>query len=490
MRLACVVFLGFAASYAVPVVAQQSKDQSYRAQLLRACERLENEAVKGPYGWGWTGESERAGEDVETGDEESEEEDTERGRRRGKGRKPARSAKPAPRNAAPDINLRVTAAAGLVLHLGGRELDNPAFTRGAVQAARAVAAVQLSTGQVPPTARLVPKPGGHPDNTAMVPDRGATCAATGLLTTVLEATKEKPDPRLTSAATRAATWLARQQTGDGAWQSAYPPGVGTKARRLVRLDGPGYRDATFAMILASRTLPRKEYTLAADRSVKRLIALRIDEYESPGFGLWAPAYTLGGEPLRDTEELPYVIDVMASRYAIETLLGARLVMGAQVGQELAAAAKAAAALPKTDGQWRRWYDLFLREAPKAEPERGGSEVFERDADDDAASAVLDDFGFPDVLKATNASLAMGPDKFGRQLTTDFSRSERLAQVVCGLADDALTLRLPTDAKEQDTYLGASPDTWEMSPNLPKSVARAWAVLLRAKVEQRVEAPAD
>lgn len=465
-------------------MAQESKDESYLAQLLRACERLEREAVKGPYGWGWTGEPARADTADDTSDEDAEDEETARGRGRGKGRKPARSAKPPPRNAAPDINLRLTAAAGLVLHLGGRELDNPAFTKGAVQAARAIAAVQLSTGQVPPTARLVPKPGGHPDNSAIVPDRAATCAAIGLLTTVLEATQEKPDPRLTSAATRAATWLARQQTGDGAWQSAYPPGAGTKARRLVRLDGPAYRDATFAMILASRALPRKEYTLAADRSVKRLIALRIDEYESPGIGLWAPAYTLGGEPVRDNEELPYVIDVLASRYAIETLLGARLVMGAQVGKELAVAAKAAAALPKTDGQWQRWYDLFLREAPKPEPARGGSEVFERDADDDAASAVLDDFGFPDVLKATNASLAMGPDKFGRQLTADFSRSERLAQVVCGLADDALTLRLPNKPEARDAYLDASPDTWEMSPDLPRSVARAWALLLRAKVEKR------
>jgi hypothetical protein len=494
--LAITILLLSGPAWAAAAAAHAQADgESYRAMLVQACERLEREAVKGPYGWGWTGETAEASDEPDENDDADSEQDDPAGRDRGRGksRKQARNAKapPPPRaGATREINLRVTAAAGLVLHLAGKELNNPAFAKGAAQAARAIAAVQLPTGQVPPTARLVPKPAGHPDNSEIVPDRTATCAAIALLTSVLDATKDKPDPRVASAATRAATWLARQQTGDGGWQSAYPAGAGPKARRLIRLDGPAYRDATFALILASRTLPRKEYALAADRSVKQLLALRITAEDSPGAGLWAPAYSLGGVPVEDVEEMPYVIDVKASRYAIETLLAARLVTGKEVGKELAAAAKAAAGLPKTDGLWQRWYDLYLREPGKPEPARGGSDVFEREADDDEASAVVDDFGFPGVLKAANSSLAIGPDKFGRQLTADFSRSERLAQAVCGLADDALTFRLPTEPKDREAFLDAPADGWAMSPELPKPIARAWALLLRAKVEQRAAAGAE
>lgn len=483
--LSCLVGLHATGAAAAAAPARHAPDeQSFRAQLLDACEDLEREAVKGAYGWGWTGEAARAeGEPEDLEEAEDEPAGWGRGRRRSR-----KTARPAKARAAPAINLRMTAAAGLVLHLAGQALDSPARGQAAVQAARAIAAVQLPTGQLPPTARLVPKPAGHPDHTEIVPDRAATCAAIGLLTTVVEATQAKPDPRLAGAATRAATWLARRQTGSGGWQSAYPPGAGPKARRLIRLDGPGYRDATFALVLASRGLGRKEYGLAADRCVEQLLDLRIREEDSPGRNLWAPVYTLGGEPVEDLEELPYVIDVMASRYAVETLLAARLVAGKGVGTELAAAAKAAGELPRTDGQWQRWYDLFLREAPKPEPQRGGSGVFEREAEDDDASAVVGDFGFSEVLKAADTSLAIGADKFGHQLTADFSRSERLAQAVCGLADNALTLRLPTDAEEQATFLDAPPDAARMSPDLPKSVGRVWALLLRAKVERKAQAP--
>src|SRR6476646_3370022 len=69
-----------------------------RRQLIKACEQIRRVAVKGPYGWGWPG-------NFETNDVE------ESTAPPGKRTKQMREAPP------PDINIRVTAAVGVMMQI-------------------------------------------------------------------------------------------------------------------------------------------------------------------------------------------------------------------------------------------------------------------------------------------------------------------------------------------------------------------------------------
>jgi hypothetical protein len=426
-RLRAIFFIACLAT--IPV---QADEVLLGKQLDDACDDLRRAAIKSSYGWGWASDLAIA---------------------------------PDQKAAAPDMNLRVSAATGLLLHLAGKELNNVPHTNAAIEAARAMAAVQLSTGQIPSTARLVPKPGGQFENIGIVPDRGATAAALSMMLIVIEANRQQPDERLTSSATRAATWLARQQTAGGGWQSSYPPGPGPKAQRLLRLDDPGYRDATLALLLASKVLGRKEYATAADRSIEQLLRLRIKDDASPGKRLWQNAYTLGGDPVKDIEELPFGIDLTASRYSMETLLGARLVVPHQkIEDALSLAAISAGALPKTEGNWQRRYPLFVRE--RVEPA-------EADEADESAEDPFDSPSFVRVL--ASASSPTGPD------VGNFPVTERLAQTICHLSAEALYVAASAvKASATQAVLKQNENPLE----LPESLIRGWELLLKVNQEQR------
>jgi hypothetical protein len=434
-----IVALILGVSVAPPICAQQKETVSAKdlaAQLDDACDGLRLTAIQGPYGWGWAAPSvEERGADAKNA---------------GKSTMKTKR-QPAPRKRgepAPNIDLRTTAAAGLVLHLASRHVSREANAEAAMQAARAIVAVQLPTGQVPPSARLVPKPAGHPENVGIVPDRGPTCAALGFLLAMIDANKEKPDPRLVTAATRAATWLARQQTSAGGWQSAWPPGPGVTSRRIIRLDDAGYRDATYALLLASRVLNRQEYAMAADRSVDQLLKLRIRTEGSSGVGLWSVAHTLGGDPVDDVRELPRDIDLLATQHALETLLAAQLITNKpNLPTEIAASVKAVVALPAANGGWVRRYDLFLRRklpttAPSEETKDTSGGQDEQDKQDEADGPVkpalpdpFDQAAYALVLQSVNAALAKRPD--GKNVP----EQERLAWTLSGLSTDPLTLRV-------------------------------------------------
>ena len=421
--------------------ADEPKDGSPQRPLRRrlddACDVLRRSAVKGSYGWGWPSEIE-----------------------------PLPVQNVSSRNRVqPDIDLRVTAAAGLVLELAGRELSSEGNRAAAVEASRAIASVLLQTGQVPWTARLVPKPSGHQEVAGIVSSREPTSAALALMLTVINGTTDEPDPRITSAATRAATWLARQQTSGGGWQTAYPSSSGPKARRLIRLDGPEYRDATYALLLASSVLEKREYAMAADRCVEQLLRLRIRDESSPGFGLWGPAYTLGGDPVRDLEEIPYGIDVLASRYATETLFASKLVAGRKdLDEPLAAASKAMLALPKSNGSWEPRYPIFPRKDAPAPPSDEAKDDTSNDTNEDEKpkTPAFDDAGLMNLLTVVNQRNA--PENFGP--------TERLAATVCHLSDDLL-LEQPGATKRTHA-------------DLPDAVTNAWGLLLKIKSAPKTE----
>jgi hypothetical protein len=341
-----------------------------------------------------------------------------------------------------------------------------------VQASRAIASVLLPTGQVPATARLAPSPSGHPERAGIVPSREATSAALALMLTVIETTKDEPDERVHSAATRAATWLARQQTSGGGWQTAYPPGLGLKARRLIRLDDPEYRDATYALLLASRVLEKREYAMAADRCVEQLLRLRIREETSPGQGLWGPAYTLGGDPVRDIDEFPYGIDLLASRYAVDTLFATRLLVGRKnLDEPLAVASKAIFGLPRTNDRWEPRYPLFPRKAEPAAPseETNGTSNDTDDEKEKAKPPAFDDATLSSLLSAVNRSQSIGAEKFASEVWNDADPTQRLAVTVCHLSEDLLTMQRP--------------QTKRTHGDVPGAVSKAWDLLLKHKADR-------
>jgi hypothetical protein len=322
------------------------------------------------------------------------------------------------------MDIRTTAAAGLVLQLASRAMGSEPERYASLQAARALAAVQLQSGQMPPTARLLPRPGSRVESVGIVPDRGPTCAALAMMLLVIDANRDKPDTFVVAAATRAATWLARQTTGAGGWQAAYPPNADLKARRIIRLEAPGYRDSTFALLLASNLLARREYSLTVDRCVDQLLRLRIRADGATGVGLWAPAATLGGDILTDVPELLPGVDLLATRYAMETLLADRVVADrTNLDKELLAAMAAIAQLPKTAGHFPRRYELF---PSSAATQPTGAETRPWSSD------VFDEQQLLQILRDVRLTQTAGPKTWTEPKANGLVLTDRLAMTLCGL----------------------------------------------------------
>jgi hypothetical protein len=407
-------------------VRARADEAASRRELLKACDELRHEAVTSAYGWAWAADSTAAAA----------------------GADPAASPTASPKKSrargapAPEIDTRATASAGLVLHLLGQSLHSEPERHAAREAARGLAAVQLQTGQMPAGARLLPRPGGYAESVGIVPDRAPTCAALALMLLVIEADKDKADNRVVAGATRAATWLARQPTSAGGWQSAYPPGAGLKARRLIRLDDRSYRDSTFAMLLASSVLERREYALTADRCVDELLRVRIHADGATGQWLWPPAAKLGGEVADDIPELPPGVDLVATRYAMETLLAARIVTNHDgLDKELASAVTSITALPKPGGRWLRRYDVFASSAPAEAPTTkpsdtsdDGNKSNETKAKTRPSPNVLQGEDFAQTLRAVHLTQTAGPKTWTEPKPGEPRLAERLAVTACGLTD--------------------------------------------------------
>lgn len=399
-----------------------------RRELLKACDELRHAAITSAYGWGWLADTDNASDTAASGARPT---------------TPAKKPRTRDRNATPDIDIGATASAGLVLQLVGQALNSEPERHAAREAARGLASVQLQTGQMPATARLLPRPGGFAESVGIVPDRGPTCAALAAMLLVIDANKDKPDARIVAGATRAATWLARQPTSAGGWQSAYPPDAGLKAHRLIRLDDRGYRDSTFALLLASQVLARREYELTADRCVDELLRLRIRADGATGQSLWPAAAKLGGEAIDDIPELPPGADLLATRFAMETLLAARLVTDhGALDKELFASLTSVAALPKPGGRWRRRYDLYPRSAAAVEvpstqqsdTSADGGTPKQTTAKTRPSPDVLQGDEFEQSLRAVRVTQTEGPRRWTEPKPGEPRLVDRLASTACRLTD--------------------------------------------------------
>jgi hypothetical protein len=439
----------FLMSAALPAAA----DDGHRRQLAAECDAFLRDALKTPYGWGWTVN----------------------------GARPANARPGAPRAAA--IDLRATAAAGLVLHLAGVELQEARYAQAAVQAARAVAAVQANSGQVPGTGIIRANAGGR-DEPAAVPARAATCAGIGLMLALAgdggdtEGRDAANAALFRRAALKAANWLGTQQTRPGGWPVAYPPDAAPgDALRVVRLDTPAYRDATIALWLSAHVLDDDRLRTRAERAVGELVTLRIADAGGAGHDLWSTAYNLDETLHTKVDALSPAIDAQASRMAMQALLAACLLGGDEAtAPVLREAAEALARLPKENGRWRRRYDWNLRlpSDPPAAPEPDEEEVGPPSAVFDLDSSPPGEWepavGVDEIIRAARRLDKLGPEGYAKQLGAQMPVTRRLALVLCGLDDEALTAEAPPRWVE-------GPKVDEFDERLRRAAVLVWRVRL-------------
>jgi hypothetical protein len=473
--VAVIVFLTLGlAGAAGGAPAADSTDGDDRARLAAGCDDLLGSAVKTPYGWGWKS-SEVVVRPVDP---------------RATPPRPAAPRRGSATAQAATIDVRSTAAAGLVLHLAGRQLGEARYTHAALQAARAIAAVQMNTGQVPATGVVRANAGGR-DEPAAVPSRAATCAGLGLLLTLVhdhrgddadadgeQGTLAREGGPIHRAAVKAAKWLAGQQTRSGGWLVGYPPDAAPgDATRLVRLDTPEYRDATIALWLAADVLGDDRLARKAEQAVEDLVVLRIADERGAGNNLWSSAYGGDGALMRKFPELAPAIDTLASRNAMQALLAACLLGDAEAtAPVLKEAAAALAKLPRVNGAWRRIYDLNVSLSAPAPPPPGGDAPAPA-ADEPPTSPLFPSaspgpgeselaIGVAEMVRAASRLEAVGHEGLLKELDAGLPFRHRLALVACGLADEAI-------AAEAATPGGGAANAGDLPARLRELALLAW-----------------
>jgi hypothetical protein len=467
---ACVVLLSITAPLAAGV---------YSAQLAHECDLLMQAAVKRPYGWGWDNTPAVA---------------------------------PAGRSTAPrhvTMEPLGTPAAGFLLLSAAKLLNDPKFEQAAMMTAKGVASAQAANGQIPAHAIFRSTEAGGRDDATPVPDRAATRAGLVLLLGVINNDHAKAEP-LNRATQRAVLWLTKQASDDGGWPTAIEnesPIAPHDTLRIIRLDSADYRDSTYAMLLASSILGDRPLTIATNKSVQKLLALRLEgkldeptddpaDVTKQAAHLWSTAYRMDGSIDKKLKDFPMSADVLASKYAMQTLLGAYLMTGEkQTGVALDAAAQALNEMRRGEHTWKRVYRLAPTTAPASAPttEQTG-DTFHPPPTNVLGPWITGTFGVEPTLDAVNQLKVLGHVRYEQMLAEQFTTQEHLAAAVCGLTDDPLTLQLPVTRAEVNEYLKAHDDqfTAALAGPVPDELAprlkRLWILLIRAKLENMLEGP--
>jgi hypothetical protein len=423
-----------------------ARDAALRRRPAADCDVLLRRVKKTPYGWVWNWS------DADPADG-----------RGGRAPRPSRVV---------TFDAASTAAGGLALHLAGARAGDESYRQAAAQAGRALAAVQSGNGQLPATGVIGAHAGGR-DEPRAVPSRAATVAGLGLLLTLVhDAPADDPNAaRFRAAASKAAHWLASQQTRDGGWLASLPPDAAPgQGERIVRLDLPDYRDATIALWLAGRVLDDERLARKAGQAVEDLVSLRIEDDRGPGRHLWASAYSGDGVVRENDRAFPVAVDTVATRNAMQALLAACLLGDAEATTPpLRDAVDALAKLPKDDGAWLRYYLLKPAPEPAAPPPREDGEpappLFE-EAKPDRGQAELA-AGLDEVVRAAKQLAEQGPPRMKQSLESHLPIEQRLALVLCGITDEAIAFDLPA--------AGPNPAAREFDARLRRIAELAWRV---------------
>jgi hypothetical protein len=466
------LFLGFL--LVLPRGALADAAPRYTAQLRAECDQLISCAIRRPYGWAW---------DLEA--------------------KSELAAHPSPRPVT--MQLLGTPSAGLALLFAGKLLTEPRYTEAAEEAARGVAAAQMPIGRVRANPIFGPIAGGR-EETAVIADRSATRCGLGLLLAFADqaqsdaAASGSHAEAIHRAAARAARWLAKQQAPNGLWPSAFPPDAKPRdAIRLVRLDDNDYRDATFALLLSFDLLHDATLGHFADQPLSALLKLRLVS-DVHGPGLWSTACTVNGTDI--PPGFPDGPDLLASRYAIQTLLGGFLfTQDTTLIPALDQAATTLDQVKHADGTFDRFLDpsaaaeitrsvgdpTFFTPRPTTYPATAPSTHSVL-----ASTVTSGTFDIPQVLDESAHLKSLGRDRYVASLAATSSLHDQTEASLCGLTDDPFALDFPQKLAEIPAYLTAHADLWKVTDgpvpdDLAGRVRRIWVLLLEAKLERLTQA---
>ncbi|MBV8779788.1 MAG: hypothetical protein JO353_00190 [Phycisphaerae bacterium] len=445
---------------------------SYSDQLAAECDALIRDAIRRPYGWGWTRDA--AAEPLEH---------------------------PAPRVVSMDPLC--TPAAGLVILWAGEQLHDPSYRVAAEQVARGISITQRSTGRVNSNVIFSRAPLVNDERAAVV-DRSATRCALALLLALSEHPTTEPATAPSNAsnesihrsAARCTNWLFHQLTPNGFWPSAFPPdATPQKAMRIVRLDDNDYRDSSTALLLAMRIMPDDAISrLAANPtdSLKRII-LKNDPH---GPNLWNTAVTIDGTDV--PKGFPHGPDVLASRLVMQTLMAGYLLTGERSdGMALDAACTTLRQCRRSDGLFDRFLDPTAAadisrqygEGAATTQSTFGPPPTTAPSTQSVISApfTTGTFGINPVIEATDRIKTLGRDRYIAMLSSRFTLNQQLMAMLCGLMDDPMTLSMPVSPDEIPAYLTANQERFaalDQPPpqDLPARVERIWLLLVRVKLE--------
>jgi hypothetical protein len=266
--------------------------------------------------------------------------------------------------------------------------------------------------------------------------------------------------------------MLAQQTNIGGWPTVYPPDANARdAERVLRLDNNDYRDSCLAMLLAGSSFDDKRLTLANEKMMAMLLLLRRDDPALPGNGLWYTAYKPNGAPSPQTVEAPAGPDLLASRFAIQTLLGSYLLTGEkQHAMAMDTAALAIPAFQRPDKKWDRYPEHRENAVPITGPTNIGTH------------------GLPELIAATTQLRAIGRQRYIDLLAAHFTVKQHIAAMLVGLTDNPFTLDLPVSSQEVQSYLDRNAEMFQviegpLPDTLSERVKRLWALLIRARVER-------
>ena len=220
--------------------------------------------------------------------------------------------------------------------------------------------------------------------------------------------------------------------------------------------------------------------------------MRLGGASKVGAKLWTNAYQADGLPSdRIQAEVFSGIDVLASRYAAQTLFADYLVLGSVTsGKAVDEAVAAVESLPHDGGQWTRIYD------EKGDPyQRDPKSVTRGDPFHSANDVVVPPslrtgtFGWEALLPAVHQAQTDGRAAYERKLADGFTYKQQLGATLVGLSDDVMTGFFPVRREEVAAYIRERDADWKLLEGDPPTelaarTRRLWVLFLRAKIEQK------
>lgn len=380
------------------------------------------------------------------------------------------------------FNQGGTPAAGLILHLAGQLLNEPKYSEAAAQVARGIIFAMEANGRVPAHATLLGGTLAQKELPGSAPKRGPTFAASGFLL-LMDKDLSGADSRASSGGVRAANWVIKQQVKPGHFVSSVDVPGQRYPRRVIRLDVPDTRDGVLTMLLVKRvaegretSLPTSLARLGAQRGVEQLARLRITDVGKPSRYLWPSACDFDATLVPDIPSLPPAGNLLATRYALQTMLAWYLEVGEPTTFDLIkVSAEAVESRKDTDGKWFSIDDPLGRFAP---PSNTGAPTWPKD-----------DFGLSRTLTTVSDLRALGQITFLKLTSRTLPPELAYSAILTGLTDQLPSADLPLSAKQVDAFVLQHPETFGVLEgpepvDLTHRIKRLWALYLLASWEHR------